>query len=126
MTKITWLLRIVGVIQLLLGILYLFAPPYLLSSMGHSAVAPDINYPFAMLASRFIAFGLAFLYIATNPVQHKLWMLVMVIIQIIDLLAGIFYTATGVVSLELSAFAMFNATWISILLLLALQKVNKN
>ena len=125
MKKLTWLLRIVGVIQITLGLMYLFAPAFMLSSMGHSAVASDIHYPLAMLASRFLAYGMAFIYISSDPVRHKLWAYVMVIIQAIDLLAGIFYTATGVVSLELSGFPMFNATWIMVLLLLFVKEAEK-
>ena len=64
MKKLTWLLRIVGVIQITLGLMYLFAPAFILSSMGHSAVASDIHYPLAMLASRFLAYGMAFIYIS--------------------------------------------------------------
>ena len=122
MKKTAWLLRVVGAIQLLLGVLYLFAPAFMLSSMGHSSVEADIYYPLAMLASRFIAYGVAFIYISNHLEGYKLWAVIMVLIQAIDLMAGIFYTATGVVSLELSGFAMFNATWIMVLLLLSLKK----
>ncbi len=118
MKKITWLLRIVGGIQIVLGVLYLFSPDYMLSSMGHSIPEADIRYPLAMLASRFIAYGLAFIYISGNPVRHRPWLYFMVLIQAIDLGAGIFYTSTGVVDIALSGFPMFNALWIGILLLL--------
>ena len=118
MKKLTILLRVVGVIQIALGILYLFAPEFLLASMGHTVPQPDIFYPLAMLSARFIAYGIAFIYISSEPMQHKLWIYFMILIQAIDLSAGIFYTATGVVTLELSGFAMFNATWIMVLLYL--------
>ena len=39
-------------------------------------------------------------------------------IQAIDLAVGVFYTATDVVPIALSGFAMFNASWIIVLLLL--------
>lgn len=118
MKKLTILLRVVGVIQIVLGLLYLFSPAFLLSSMGHTVPQPDIYYPLGMLAARFIAYGLAFIYISSEPMKHKLWINFMILIQAIDLGAGIFYTATGAVTLELSGFAMFNATWIMILLYL--------
>jgi hypothetical protein len=105
-------------IQIVLGLLYLFAPAFILASMGHTVPQPDIFYPLGMLASRFIAYGLAFLYISSKPMKYKLWIYVMILIQAIDLGAGIYYTLTGVVTLELSGFAMFNATWIMILLYL--------
>jgi hypothetical protein len=118
MKKLSWLLRVVGAIQIVLGILYLFTPVWLLSSMGHSIPPPDLDYPLAMLAARFIAYGGAFLLIASKPEEYRLWIQMMVLIQCIDLGAGVFYTSTGVVSLSLSGFPMFNAAWIIILLLL--------
>lgn len=118
MKKLTILLRIVGFIQIVLGVLYLFAPAFLLASMGHTVPQPDIYYPLGMLAARFIAYGLAFIYISSEPMKHKLWINFMILIQAIDLGAGIYYTAIGTVTLELSGFAMFNATWIMLLLYL--------
>ncbi len=118
MKKMTWLLRIVGIIQIVLGVFYLFAPAFFLHAMGHSVPEADIHYPLAMLAARFIAFGIALIYVSTTPVQHKLLINIMVLIQLIDLAAGIFYTTIGVVPLSLSGFPMFNATWIIALLLL--------
>lgn len=122
MKKTTWLLRIVGVIQITLGAFFLFAPEFILHSMGHSVPEADIYYPLAMLAARFISYGAAFVYISSDPVQHRLWIYFMILIQVIDLAAGVFYTVTDVVSLSLSGFAMFNATWIIILLLLWMPK----
>jgi len=122
MKKMTWLLRIIGTIQITLGVLYLFAPAFMLNSMGHSAVGEDIYYPLGMLASRFIAYGVAMIYISSNPLKYKLWAIVMIAIQALDLLGGIVYTATGVVSLELSGFAMFNASWMIVLLWLWMPK----
>lgn len=118
MHRTTWLLRIVGALQIVLGALYLFAPDFLLRAMGHSVPHADIHYPLAMLASRFIAYGIAFMYIARDPLPNRLWIYMMVLVQAIDLGAGMFYTSTGVVHLSLSGFPMFNAAWIIILLVL--------
>ncbi len=125
MKKITWLLRLVGVIQIVLGVLYLFAPEFILNSMGHSTPEKDIFYPLAMLASRFTAYGVALIVIASDPLKNKLWIVFMVLIQVIDLAAGIFYTMNGSVPMELSGFPMFNAIWIAILLLLWMPKENR-
>ncbi len=118
MKKMTWLLRLVGGIQILLGGFYLLAPDFILGEMGHTIPPSDIHYPLAMLAARFIGYGVALIYISNAPAQHKLWIYVMVLIQAIDLAAGVFYTAVGVVPLSLSGFPMFNAAWIIALLLL--------
>jgi hypothetical protein len=54
--------------------------------------------------------------IARAPRHHEFWIRNMVLIQAIDLAAGLVYTLTGVVSLRLSAFPMFNAAVIALLL----------
>lgn len=118
MKKLTILLRVVGLIQIVLGLLYLFAPAFILGAMGHTIPQSDIFYPLGMLSSRFIAYGLAFIYISSQAMKHKPWIYFMILIQAIDLAVGIFYTLTGVITLELSGFAMFNASWIMILLYL--------
>jgi hypothetical protein len=118
MKKLTYLLKLIGIIQIILGLAYLFVPALFLQSMGHSQPQPDIYYPLGMLAARFIAYGIALLVIANTPVQNILWINFMILIQIIDLGVGIFYTAMGVLPLTLSAFPMFNAVWIICLLAL--------
>ncbi|MDD5051256.1 MAG: hypothetical protein PHO27_00830 [Sulfuricurvum sp.] len=116
MRKTIWLLRLVGTIQVVLGGMYLFAPAFFLASIGHSVPQQDIYYPLSMLASRFLGYGAALLYISNEPIRYRLWIQVMILIQLIDLLAGIYYTATDVVSLSISAFPMFNAGWIILFL----------
>ena len=118
MKKLTYLLRVVGAIQIVLGVAYLFAPGLFLHTMGHSSPQPDIFYPLGMLASRFIAYGIAMFVIASAPARHVLWINFMILIQVIDLGVGIFYTSVGVVPISLSAFPMFNASWIILLLAL--------
>jgi hypothetical protein len=116
MKKLNYLLKIIGAIQIILGLAYLFTPALFLHSMGHSIPQPDIYYPLGMLASRFIAYGIALLVISNAPAQNILWINFMILIQVIDLGVGIVYTATGVLPLSLSAFPMFNAAWIILLL----------
>jgi len=116
MKKLTWLLRIVGTLQLALGILYLFVPQALLGAMGQSLPPADLYYPLAMLASRFIIYGVVLIYISNAATQNRLWIDAMILIQLIDLSAGAYYTAIGAVPLSLSGFPMFNAAWIIVLL----------
>lgn len=122
MKKLTYLLYIVGTIQIILGLFYLFAPGFFLQNLGHSVPKPDIYYVLGMLASRFIAYGIAFIYIAKDAAKNVLWIKFMILIQLIDLGAGIFYTSVGVVALADSALPMFNAVWISVLLYLWMPK----
>lgn len=108
----TVFLRVVGSVQLVLGVAYLFFPGAVLQQMGHSVAAQDLYYPLGMLAARFVAYGVGFWIISREAKDHALWVALMGLIQAIDLGVGIVYTATGVLPLQLSAFPMFNAVWI--------------
>ncbi len=116
MKKMKVLLRVIGVVQLILGTLYLAMPIKFLSLMGHSLPQADIAYPLGMLAARFIAYGVGMFVIAQDPQKNLFWINNMILIQAIDLSVGIFYTVTGVVALAHSGFPMFNATLFIILL----------
>jgi hypothetical protein len=107
------LLRAISTIQIALGLLYLLAPQWLLAQMGHSAAPADLVYPLAMLAARFLAYGAGLWIAAGAPQAHRLWIRLMVLVQLIDLGAGLAATATGIVPLSLSGFPMFNAVWIA-------------
>jgi hypothetical protein len=114
--KLKVFLIVVGLVQLILGLAYLLVPLDFLRWMGHTVPAADLNYPLGMLAARFLAYGLGMFVIAQAPVPHRFWLRNMVLIQIVDLGVGLFYTATGTVPLTLSAFPMFNAALIALLL----------
>ena len=114
--KLKIMLMFVGVVQIILGVLYLVAPQLLLQWMGHSHPAADIQYPLGMLAARFLAYGVGMFVIARQPLQHKFWILNMIVIQLIDLAVGVIYTMNGSISLSLSGFPMFNASLIALLL----------
>jgi hypothetical protein len=118
MQKLKVLLRVIGVVQLVLGMAFLFAPALFLETMGYSTPSPDLNYMFGMLAARFVAYGVAMVVIARMPERNIFWINNMLLIQIIDLAVGLFYTFTGTVSLAISAFPMFNASLFIILLFL--------
>ena len=122
MKRLTILLQVVGVLQIVLGAAYLLAPGALTEWMKLSSAPHDANYAYGMLASRFIAYGIGMFVIARNPKQNVFWLKNMIFIQLIDLGVGMFYTARGVLSLSSSAFPMFNATLIAGLLFLWMPK----
>lgn len=111
-------LRVVAVIQIVLGLAYVLAPDVLLAQMGHSVPPPDLHYPLGMLAARFLAYGAGLWIVSAAPEKHVLWIRLMALIQLIDLSVGAFYTFRGVVPVSLSAFPMFNAVWIGLILVL--------
>ena len=116
--KLRILLRVVGVVQLVLGAAYLLAPGAFNTWMKLSAAPHDSNYALGMLSARFIAYGIGMFVVATNPVQNRFWLNNMILIQLIDLGVGLFYTVDGTLALSTSAFPMFNAILIAGLLFL--------
>ncbi len=108
-------LRVIGTLQLILGLAYLLVPNLILQQMGHSNPAQDLLYPLGMLAARFIAYGVGFWLASKDVEKNMLLIRLMALIQAIDFGVGVFYTASGVVPLSLSGFPMFNAIWIFLL-----------
>ena len=118
MKKLRILLRVVGVVQFVLGAAYLFVPEAFMAWMKLSPTPTDTNYALGMLAARFIAYGIGMFVIARDPVRNLFWIKNMILIQLIDLAVGAFYTANGTLSLSSSAFPMFDAVLIAGLLFL--------
>lgn len=118
MKKLSILLRVIGIVQLILGTALLFVPQLFTAWMGLSPAGTDNNYLFAMLSARFLAYGIGMFYIARDPANHPFWINNMILIQVTDLAAGLFYTLNGTLALSVSGFPMFNATLFIILLLL--------
>lgn len=110
MTYFKALCYFIGVVQLVLGALYLFAPQFFVGWQGFSEIGHDIKYPLGMLAARFIVYGVGMFVIASDPQRYRIWADGMIAIQAIDLAVGVFYTGTGVVDIAHSGFPMFNAT----------------
>ena len=116
---------VIGVGQLALGAIYLFAPQAFIAWQGLSAIGADIGYPFSMLAGRFIVYGVGMFVIAKDPEKNRFWLYGMIAIQAFDLAGGLFYTFSGIVAIEHSGFPMFNATWIMVGLFLLRNATNK-
>ena len=126
MKKLQGLLILIGVVQLVLGALFLFAPQAIMGMMGLTVPPADAGYMFGMLAARFIAYGIGMFWCARNPEENTFWINNMILVQVIDLAAGIYYTAFGIVDISSSAFPMFNATIFIILLWLWRPKPTQN
>lgn len=116
MKKLKIAMVAVGILQIVLGVNYLLMPHTMLAWMGHSSIAPDIAYPLGMLAARFLVYGGLLLAASRNPAANRMLILGMVWIQLIDFSVGAYFTAAGVVGLKLSAFPLFNAALIAVLL----------
>lgn len=109
-------LVIVAISQFALGALTLFAPLPFTTWMGLPPPPPGTGYLLAMLGARFLAYGVGLVWLARQPVPDRFWIRNMVLIQLIDLAAGIGYVGLGIVPVASAAFPMVNATLFAALL----------
>jgi len=116
MKKLQYVCYLIGISQIVLGGLYLFAPSFFIGWQDLSIPAHDMNYPLAMLAGRFLVYGVGMFVIARKPTENRFWLNGMIAIQAIDLAAGVFYTTIGVVSFESSMVPMVNAALFIVLM----------
>ena len=115
---LTIILKVIAVIQLILGLGYLILPNHLLTAIGHSQVHNDILYPLGMLSARFLVIGVVFWLISKKAQSHHLLINMMIGIQAVDLFVGILHTINSNVTLALSGFPMFNALLIIVCLII--------
>ena len=117
MKKLQIVCYIIGISQLVLGGLYLFAPSFFIEWQGLNVPTQDMNYPLAMLAGRSLVYGVGMFVIAKQPAENRFWLNGMIAIQLIDLLAGVYYTMVGIVSFESSMIPMSNAAVFIVLMI---------
>lgn len=117
MKKLQTLCYVIGVSQIILGGLYLFAPTYFIEWQNMQAPASSIHYILAMFSARLFVYGVGMFIIAQNATKYRIWLDGMIAIQLIDLLAGVYFTTCNVVLLADSFVPMFNASFFIILML---------
>lgn len=100
---------VIGLSQILLAILYFAVPAGFVAWQGLTPPAADAGYPLAMLAARFLVYGIGMFHIARDPAGNLFWARGMVAIQVIDLLAGAAYLAAGLITPATAALPMVNA-----------------
>jgi len=116
MKKLTYLMVVIGVVQILLGLATLLFPTGFFYWMGLQTPPSDNRYMIGMLAARFLAFGVGFLAASRSPQRHALWIAIMAAVQAVDLGVGVWYTLIGSTTVTVTAFPMFNATIFFLLL----------
>jgi hypothetical protein len=115
--------NVIGLSQILLAILYFAVPAGFVAWQGLTPPAADAGYPLAMLAARFLVYGIGMFHIARDPAGNLFWARGMVAIQVIDLLAGAAYLAAGLITPATAALPMVNAALFALALHWALGQV---
>lgn len=111
---------VIGLSQIVLAALYFAVPAGFVAWQGLTPPAPDAGYPLAMLAARFLVYGIGMFVIARNPAGNLFWARGMVAIQLLDLAAGAAYLAMGIISPATALLPMVNAAIFALALHLAL------
>ncbi len=118
MSRLKILLLLIALSQLVLAVLTLFWPAAFFAWMGLQVPAPDNFYMIGMLGARFLAYGLGMIHLARSDAPSVFWIRNMALVQGIDLAVGLFYVATGVLTIGVAAFPMLNAAAFAILLVM--------
>ena len=113
---------LIGLSQIVLAALYFAVPAGFVAWQGLTPPAADAGYPLAMLAARFLVYGLGMFLVARDPAGNLFWARGMVAIQGLDLAAGAAYLALGVISPATAFLPMVNAAIFALALHLALSR----
>lgn len=92
-------LYVIAFFQFVLGAAFLAAPGGTAQVLGLPTAPAWTAWLFAMMAARFLGYGVGMVAAARDPRRHLLWIDTMIAIQVIDWLATIGYLARGDVTL---------------------------
>lgn len=86
--------------QFALGAAFLAAPVGMARLLGLPTAPGWTNWLFAMMAARFLGYGIGMVVAARDPRRHRLWIDTMIMIQGVDWLATVIHVAQGDVTLR--------------------------
>jgi hypothetical protein len=92
-------LRFIALVQLVLGVGFLMAPADMVSLLGLAVTPGWANWMFGMMAARFLGFGYGMLIAARQVAGNVAWLRAMVAIQLIDWAVTVKYLVSGAVTL---------------------------
>lgn len=103
MTRSSALLRFtiggIGVVQLVLGVVFIFAPSLFAAMLGVKEAPAWVNWMFIMFGARSLGFAYGMFIAMRDPSAHIIWLRAMIGIQVIDWLGTIYFVATGSLTL---------------------------
>lgn len=97
MSRLSFLLRFIGVVQLFFGVLFTFAPAQAGALLGlePSATSGWVQWLFVMMGARFLGYGVGMFVAARDPLGHQSWINTMIGIQVIDWVATVGFLLAG-------------------------------
>ena len=97
----------IGVVQLLLGLVFLFIPSQF-AAMVHLAAVPGwVPWMFAMFSARAFGFAYGMFLAMREPETHRAWIGAMILVQAVDWIVTVYFLLQGVVTLPQVSTASF-------------------
>ena len=122
---LSFTLWFIALVQLALGVAFLFAPDATASMLGLAPAPEWTRWMFGMMAARFLGFGYGMLLAARDPYGSVQWIKAMIGIQVIDWVVTLYYVSTGAVTLMQVSTASFLPVIFVIVLFSNLPQQNK-
>lgn len=94
------LLRLIGLVQVFFGVLFVLAPTRAGDVLGLGAEPPSwVPWLFVMLGARFLGFGAGMFWAARDPAAHVSWIDAMIGVQVLDWIGTVVFLASGSIPL---------------------------
>ncbi len=97
----------IGVVQLILGVVFLFLPAQFASVLGLAVTPGWVPWMFAMFGARALGFAYGMFLAMRQPEAYRDWIRAMIAIQVIDWVATIYFVLQGAVTLPQVSGASF-------------------
>ena len=106
-TPLRLTLYVIAFFQLALGAAFLVAPGGTAAALGLAPAPGWTAWLFAMMAARFLGYGVGMLAAARDPQRHRLWIRTMIAVQLVDWVATVGHLVAGEVTLRQVTTAAF-------------------
>jgi hypothetical protein len=97
----------IGVVQLILGVVFLFLPEQFASVLGLTVTPTWVPWMFAMFGARALGFAYGMFLAMRNPESHRDWIGAMIAVQALDWIATVWFVLQGAVTIPQVSGAAF-------------------
>jgi hypothetical protein len=106
-SALRFMLGFIGVVQLVLGLVFLFIPAQFAALVHLSAVPVWVPWMFAMFSARAFGFAYGMFVAMREPEANRTWISAMILVQAVDWLVTIYFLVQGAVTLPQVSTASF-------------------
>ncbi len=115
-STLRYTLGFIGVVQLILGLIFIFLPTQFAAILGLADTPPWTLWMFSMFGARALGFAYGMFLAMRDPAQHSGWIRSMIAVQAIDWIATAYFLMNGSVTLmQVSTAAFLPIIFIAVL-----------